>query len=243
MIIDVFLIYNSENEKQKFQEYIKDKDIVCHYVEAKSDKGIYISKEWSIDITPYLLIFCEGYHEIIFNKDIDKLISIFNKNFNNMIDVNVINKSKNELPKYSSLQSSGCDAHANLENINKNFLVDAVYFPEERKVSINPKGRALIPTGLFVEIPKGYEIQVRSRSGLALKQGIMVLNSPGTIDSDYRGEIGVILYNAGNKPVTIKDNDRICQFVLCKVEQISWNTVKELNTNNDRGGGFGHSGK
>jgi|TARA_R110000744_G_scaffold134684_6_gene243904 dUTP pyrophosphatase len=142
-----------------------------------------------------------------------------------MMTVRVINKSDNDLPNYETIGSAGCDVRSTHSEI------------------IYPGSSVLIKTGLFVEIPIGYEIQVRPRSGLAFKKKLTVLNSPGTIDADYRGEIGVILINHGTTSATIEKGDRIGQLVLNKVEQIEWNSVLVL-TDTDRGkGGFGSTGK
>jgi dUTP pyrophosphatase len=143
------------------------------------------------------------------------------------ITVKIINNSSNPLPEYATLGSSGMDIRANL---------DAV-------MVLQPSERVLVPTGLFVEIPLGYEIQIRPRSGLAIKQGITCLNTPGTIDADYRGEIKVILINLSAERQIINPADRIAQMVLQKVEQIQWVAVDEL-ADSDRGaGGFGSTGK
>ena len=143
------------------------------------------------------------------------------------ITVKIINNSSNPLPEYATLGSSGMDIRANL---------DAV-------MVLQPSERVLVPTGLFVEIPLGYEIQIRPRSGLAIKQGITCLNTPGTIDADYRGEIKVILINLSAETQIINPADRIAQMVLQKVEQIQWVAVDEL-ADSDRGeGGFGSTGK
>jgi len=143
-----------------------------------------------------------------------------------MYQINVINNSNNSLPDFSTLHSSGVDLRA---------------FVDE-PVIIEPFQRVLIPTGLFIEIPIGFEVQIRPRSGLALKHGITVLNSPGTIDADYRGEIKVILINLSNESFTISNGDRICQMVLNKYERFRWNCV-EILSDTDRGqGGFGHTG-
>lgn len=141
-----------------------------------------------------------------------------------MIDVKVYNNSENSLPKYESKLAAGCDVKAN---------IDTVILAGES---------ALIPTGLYVAIPEGYEIQVRPRSGLALKHGITVLNSPGTIDADYRGEIGVILVNHSHFAFPVNKGDRIGQLILNKVEQINWISANEKEdlSKTDRGeGGFG----
>ncbi len=143
------------------------------------------------------------------------------------IQVNIINRSTNPLPGYATNGSSGMDIRAHLEEA----------------VSLLPLERTLIPTGLFVEIPEGYEIQVRPRSGLAIKQGITCLNTPGTIDADYRGEIKVILINLSNEPQTIQHGDRIAQMVLQKVEKINWQPVTDINETERGAGGFGHTGK
>ena len=112
-----------------------------------------------------------------------------------------------------------------------------------KTIEIKPGGRCLIPTGLFIALPKGYEAQIRPRSGLALKQGLTVLNSPGTIDADYRGEIGIVLVNTSNQPVRIKDGERIAQMVIAKHETVEWEVVEELPSTERGEGGFGHTGK
>lgn len=144
-----------------------------------------------------------------------------------MVTVEVVSTSGNTLPGYETADAAGCDVRANLD-------YDA---------EIPPGGTALIPTGLSVKIPSGYEIQVRPRSGLALKKGITVLNTPGTIDADYRGEIGVILINHSNKFFVVKNGDRIAQLVLNKVEQIHWNQVLFLESTKRGENGFGSTGK
>lgn len=112
-----------------------------------------------------------------------------------------------------------------------------------QKIVLKPLERTLVPTGLFIELPQGYEAQVRPRSGLAIKQGLTCLNTPGTIDADYRGEIKVILINLSGEEQTIEDGDRIAQMVVQKTEQIQWQPVQELNATERSGGGFGHTGK
>lgn len=139
--------------------------------------------------------------------------------------VRVINKSNNELPSYETIGSAGCDVRS------------------IHSATINPGDRLLVKTGLYVEIPIGYEIQVRPRSGLAFSKGITVLNTPGTIDADYRGEIGVILINHGHEQVYLEDGERIGQLVLNKVEQIEWEPVLALADTSRGTGGFGSTGK
>lgn len=140
--------------------------------------------------------------------------------------VKVINKSKHPLPQYETIASAGMDVRANID----------------QAITLAPLERSLVKTGLFVEIPIGYEIQVRPRSGLAFKKGITVLNSPGTIDADYRGEIGVLLVNLSSEPFVIEDGERIAQLVLASHEQASWQEV-EILEDSDRGqGGFGSTG-
>ena len=140
--------------------------------------------------------------------------------------VKVINKSKHPLPQYETIASAGMDVRANID----------------QAITLAPLGRSLVKTGLFVEIPIGYEIQVRPRSGLAFKKGITVLNSPGTIDADYRGEIGVLLVNLSSEPLVIEDGERIAQLVLASHEQAGWQEV-EILEDSDRGqGGFGSTG-
>ena len=141
--------------------------------------------------------------------------------------VKIVNKSNNPLPEYSTILSAGMDLRANLEN----------------NVVLKPLERKLIPTGLFIELPQGYEAQIRPRSGLAIKHGISVLNTPGTIDADYRGEIGVILINFSDQEFTIKNGERICQMIIARHETINWEQV-DILAESDRGaGGFGHTGK
>lgn len=164
--------------------------------------------------------------------------------------VKVVNKSNNTLPEYETNGSAGMDLRADFSRIDmSNIVKHGVVMPifntsgKIESVTLKPQSRMLIPTGIFVEIPKGHEIQVRPRSGLAIKEGVTVLNTPGTIDSDYRGEIQVIIINHGIQDVTITNGDRIAQMVLNKVEKIEWENSDEL-TETERGeGGFGHSGK
>lgn len=160
------------------------------------------------------------------------------------MEVKVINKSKNKLPEYATSGSAGCDLMADFSNTNNIIAHNSFITWNNDKtiiesVTIRPGGRALIPTNLFTAIPEGYEVQVRSRSGLAIKKGIFCLNSPGTIDCDYRNGWGVILANFGSENFEIKQGDRIAQAILNKVEQITWKEVEDLD-NTDRGlGGFG----
>ena len=141
--------------------------------------------------------------------------------------VKVVNKSNNALPAYETKNSAGMDLRA--------------YLPDG-PVTLQPLQRALIPTGLYIEIPEGYEGQVRPRSGLALKRGLTVLNSPGTIDADYRGEVCVILANLGNEPQTIENGERICQIVVARHETVAWVPVETLDESERGAGGFGHTG-
>ena len=140
--------------------------------------------------------------------------------------VQIINKSNNKLPEYATSQSAGMDLRANIE----------------KPIILTPLERKLIPTGLHIALPVGYEAQVRPRSGLALKHGITVLNTPGTIDADYRGDIGVILINLSNEPFEIKPGERIAQLVIAKYEQISWEQVEVLDETERGDGGYGHTG-
>lgn len=141
--------------------------------------------------------------------------------------VKVINRSKHELPAYETIASAGMDARANIDE----------------PIELEPMGRALVKTGLFLEIPVGYECQVRPRSGLALKKGISVLNSPGTIDADYRGEVGVILVNLSNEKYIVEDGERVAQLVFAKFEQAQWEVTEELTETSRGAGGFGSTGK
>ena len=141
--------------------------------------------------------------------------------------VKIINTSNNPLPEYATLGSSGMDLRAFLEE----------------PIILEPMQRALVPTGLFIELSDNLEAQVRPRSGLALKQGLTCLNSPGTVDADYRGEIKVILINLSNEPQTIHSGDRIAQMVIQQVEKISWQLVDQIETTDRGTGGFGSTGK
>lgn len=144
-----------------------------------------------------------------------------------MKTVKIVNKSKHDLPQYETAQAAGLDLRANLDS----------------PVALKPLGRALIKTGLFMELPEGYEAQVRPRSGLAYKNGITVLNAPGTIDADYRGELGVLLVNLSGETYVIQDGDRVAQLVIAKFEQASWEEVETLEDSERGAGGFGSTGK
>jgi len=143
------------------------------------------------------------------------------------VQIQVINRSKHALPSYETEQSAGMDVRANLDEA----------------IALGPLERALVPTGLFIALPAGFEAQVRPRSGLAAKQGITVLNSPGTIDADYRGEIKVILVNLSNEIVHIQDGDRIAQLVIARHEQAVWEVAEVLGDTARGAGGFGSTGK
>lgn len=143
------------------------------------------------------------------------------------MQIRIVNHSKHPLPSYATVFSAGMDLRANLD----------------APVTLQPMQRQLIPTGLRIELPEGYEAQIRPRSGLAIKKGITVLNSPGTIDADYRGEIGVILINLSGEPFVIEDGERICQMVIARHEHASWTEVTELSETERGEGGFGHTGK
>ncbi|MBQ7490218.1 MAG: dUTP diphosphatase [Bacteroidales bacterium] len=142
------------------------------------------------------------------------------------MQVKVINRSKHALPEYKSAGAAGLDLYADLDE----------------PVTLQPFERQLIPTGLYIELPEGYEAQIRSRSGLALKHGVSVLNAPGTIDSDYRGEIKVILINLSNEPFTVNDGERIAQMVVAKYEKIELQLTDKLTDTERDQGGFGSSG-
>ncbi|HHJ09315.1 MAG TPA: dUTP diphosphatase [Bacteroidetes bacterium] len=145
----------------------------------------------------------------------------------NEVKVRVVNRSGHELPWYSTEHSAGMDIRANLEE----------------PVELKPMERALIPTGLFIELPVGYEAQIRPRSGLAVKHGISIVNSPGTIDADYRGEIKVIMINLSNEHFVVKDGERICQMIVSRHEKVIWEETDSLNNTCRGEGGFGHTGK
>jgi dUTP pyrophosphatase len=140
--------------------------------------------------------------------------------------IEIINNSKHELPQYATSQSAGLDLRANLE---ESFI-------------LKPLQRKLVPTGLHLALPEGYEAQVRPRSGLAYKKGITVLNAPGTIDADYRGDVGVILINMSNEDFVVEDGERIAQLVIAKYDQAEWIQVSELSETNRGEGGFGSTG-
>lgn len=144
-----------------------------------------------------------------------------------MIKVKIVNHSPYPCPAYATPLSAGVDLKANLE----------------QPVVLQPLGRALIPTGLFIALPAGYEAQVRPRSGLALKHGITVLNSPGTVDADYRGELKCLLINLSDEPFTIEPGERIAQMVVARHEQVEWELVEELDDTQRGAGGFGSTGK
>lgn len=141
--------------------------------------------------------------------------------------VQIINKSHHQLPQYATIQSAGVDLRANLSD----------------PVVLAPMQRALIPTGLYISLPAGYEAQVRPRSGLAIKKGITVLNSPGTIDADYRGEICIILINLSQEEFVVNDGERVAQMIIARHEQAEWIEVETLDETDRGAGGFGHTGK
>ena len=141
--------------------------------------------------------------------------------------VKIVNRSGLALPEYQTPQSAGLDIRANIDE----------------SITLQPLERAMVPTGLYVELPEGCEMQIRPRSGLAAKHGITVLNSPGTIDADYRGEIKVILVNLSNTPFTIEAGERIAQMIVARYEQIEWQAVEELGSTERGAGGFGSTGK
>ena len=140
--------------------------------------------------------------------------------------IKVVNKSKHPLPHYATTQSAGMDLRANLDE----------------PITLKSLDRTLVKTGIFMELPAGYEAQIRPRSGLAFKKGITVLNTPGTIDADYRGEVGVILVNLSNEDFVVEDGERVAQMVIAKHEQPSWEEVEELIETERGAGGFGSSG-
>lgn len=141
--------------------------------------------------------------------------------------VKVINRSHHPLPEYATTASAGLDLRANLDS----------------PVTLQPLERKLIPTGLYIALPEGCEAQIRPRSGLALKHGISLLNTPGTIDADYRGEIGVILVNISNEPFEVRDGERIAQMVIARYEQVEWEPAESLDATERGAGGFGHTGR
>lgn len=144
-----------------------------------------------------------------------------------MIKIEIINKSRHRLPQYGTPLSAGMDLRANIDS----------------PIVLHPMERIIVPTGLYIALPEGFEAQIRPRSGLAAKYGITVLNSPGTIDADYRGEIGVILVNLGKEPFTVNDGERICQMVIARHETVEWSLVESLDETERGEGGFGHTGK
>ena len=143
------------------------------------------------------------------------------------VKVKIVNRSRHKLPEYGTEHAAGMDIRANLDE----------------PVVLKPMQRVLIPTGLYIELPEGYEAQIRPRSGLALKKGIGILNSPGTIDADYRGEIGIILVNLSSEPFTVNDGERICQMVIAAHSHVDWEPVETLDDTERGAGGFGHTGK
>jgi len=146
---------------------------------------------------------------------------------NKRMKVKIINNSKHEMPAYATPLSAGMDIRANLEE----------------SVILHPMERKIVPTGLRIALPEGYEAQIRPRSGLAIKKGITLINTPGTIDADYRGEIGVILINLSTEPFTINDGERICQMVVAPFVRVSWEVTSNLDETERGEGGFGHTGE
>jgi dUTP diphosphatase len=142
------------------------------------------------------------------------------------MEVKIINRSHHPLPQYATALSAGMDLRANLD----------------KSIHLGPMQRCLVPTGLYIALPAGFEAQIRPRSGLALKKGITLLNAPGTIDADYRGEIGVIVMNCSDTEFVIEDGERIAQMVIARYETVEWNAVSELDETERGDGGFGHTG-
>lgn len=143
------------------------------------------------------------------------------------VEIKVINKSHHPLPAYETFEAAGMDVHA--------------YLPEG-PVTLKPGERTLISTGLYIQLPSGYECQIRPRSGLALRHGISIVNTPGTVDADYRGEIGIILINLGQEDFTVNDGDRICQMVIKQYSKVKWEPVERLDRTKREDGKFGHTG-
>jgi dUTP pyrophosphatase len=143
------------------------------------------------------------------------------------MNIKIVNKSRHKLPEYITEKSAGMDIRANIDN----------------DITLMPMERVLINTGLYIELPEGFEAQIRPRSGLAINKGVTVLNSPGTIDADYRGEVCVVLINLSKEPFTIKDGDRICQMIISKHEKAKWEPVEILIKTTRGKGGFGHTGR
>lgn len=143
------------------------------------------------------------------------------------MQVKIVNKSKHSLPEYATALSAGMDLRANIDE----------------PVTLRPLQRSLIPTGIYIQLPEGYEAQIRPRSGLAVKHGISIVNSPGTIDADYRGEIRVILVNLSDEDFIINDGERICQMVIARHTRVEWLQVDDLDETERGSGGFGHTGK
>lgn len=146
---------------------------------------------------------------------------------NNYMKIKIVNKSKHPLPNYATALAAGMDLRANIAE----------------PIELSPLERSLIPTGIYIQLPEGYEAQIRPRSGLAVKHGVSIVNAPGTIDADYRGEIRVILVNLSNEKFTVNDGERICQMVISKHERIEWSRVEVLDETERGEGGFGHTGK
>ncbi len=144
-----------------------------------------------------------------------------------LMKIKIVNRSRHPLPEYATAYAAGMDLRANLD----------------QSIVLKPLERSLVPTGVFVQLPEGYEAQIRPRSGLAVKHGISIVNSPGTIDADYRGEIRVILVNLSNENFTIQDGERICQMVVAQHAHVEWEQVDTLDETQRGAGGFGHTGK
>lgn len=184
---------------------------------AKNKQNIPSGKEWDKKRSSYVI-----FHPFsLFSHD-KELIQ--NKQ---MMNVKIVNRSKHALPEYATALSAGMDLRANIDE----------------PIVLRPLERVLVPTGLFIQLPEGYEAQIRPRSGLALKHGISIPNSPGTIDADYRGEIRVILVNLSNEEFVINDGERICQMVVAQYTQVKWEETDSLEDSVRGAGGFGHTGK
>jgi dUTP pyrophosphatase len=189
-------------------------------IQHKNAPFLYIEKDG------YLLYGCGRHEEEGVNEEYRKISASFILNIKLEKDVKIVNRGEQKLPKYETLGSAGMDIRANIED-------DIILYPLERR---------LIPTDLFIALPEGLEAQIRPRSGLALKFGVTVLNSPGTIDSDYRGEIKVLLVNLSNHQFTIKKGERIAQMVISDYQKVNFVEVKDLDKTERGTGGYGHTG-
>lgn len=252
--MNVKVVYKSLKDKEFLDIVNLKAPIFIEFIDINTRKG---KKEgWKLmnyygtQLFPFVELEIDEFNRIPFYSEKGNAIGQFINYFNIMLKVKVINKGNKSLPKFETTGSAGADVRADFSRINEfpikvyggAEVIPAGEAHDKVMIKLTPHSRALIPTGLFMAVPEGYEMQVRPRSGLALKEGLTVINTPGTVDSDYRNEVGVVIINTSNEDRFIEDGERIAQLLIKEAPQFEWMEVDELDTT-DRKGGWGHTGK